>query len=103
MFIYPFQRKQSLLELSLSLRNKSLRRDKGNEQLEQNLPLASGLGRSTGITGSHGAGRGREGSGAERADGSRLGEGCAKHLGRREDVLWFGEMVWWQLKRGEES
>lgn len=44
------------------------------------LPLAAGLGGSTGITGSHEARGGYEGAAGERrADG--LGDGCAEHDG----------------------
>ena len=68
-------------------------------------PFASGLGRSTSVALGHGAGSGGKGSGAERADGSRLGQGCAKHAGRERNcreamyVCVFLKLVWWQLRR----
>lgn len=53
------------------------------------LPLASGLGGSTGITSSHGSRRGGKGR-AEGTEGSRLGEGCAEHFWAIGDVWCSG-------------
>lgn len=55
--------------------------------------MAAGLGGSTSIAVSHGAGGSREGS-AERAESGRLGEGSAKHDGRGGEGLWMDGMDW---------
>lgn len=53
----------------------------GGLAVKSNSPLAAGLGGRAGITLGHGSSSSGEGS-PERTESSRLGEGCAEHVGR---------------------
>lgn len=71
---------------TVSLSAKSLRSGDGRGA-RRCLPLAAGLGWRAGVSLSHGASGGGEGS-PEGTDSGRLGEDWAEHLERKSVAIW---------------